>query len=91
VVSPFVTTPYGASSQEALQHVLDHVFCLPSNGGIHLSIMAEGFVRIGQVIGMSTATMAALSVYQAKVAGIVSSICLLAYLPTCLLAYLPTT
>ena len=73
VVSPFfVTTPYGASAQKALQHVLEHVLCLPSHSGLRLSLMAGGFVKIAQVIGMSSSTIAALS-YKTNVPGRVAS------------------
>ena len=76
VVSPIVTTPHGASARDALEHVLAHVLCLPSNSGIRFSLMAGGFVKIGQVIGMSAPTLAALS-YMQEVSGMVCIVCLL--------------
>ncbi len=74
VVSPVTPTPHGVAAQDALKHVLHHVLCLPEDSGICLSLKAEGFVKIGQVIGMSASTMRALS-YKAKVACTVPSVC----------------
>jgi len=78
--SPAVGNPTGVStsptSQDALMHVLDHVFCLARDSGLRQSLQAAGFTKIHQLIGMSAATMKALS-YKAKVAGVVSSIGLL--------------
>jgi hypothetical protein len=69
VVSPFATTPHhGVSAQEALKHVLEHVLCLPSHSGLRLSLIAEGYVKIGQVISMSASTIKALS-YTSHVEG----------------------
>ena len=78
VVSPFATTPHhGVSAQEALKHVLEHVLCLPSHSGLRLSLTAEGYVKIGQVISMSASTIKALS-YTSHVEGkVTSSTCLL--------------
>jgi len=76
VVSPVVTTPNGVSARDALEHVLAHVLCLSSDSGICLSLMAGGFVKIGQVIGMSASTMAALS-YMQEISGMVHSVHLL--------------
>jgi len=76
VVFPDVTTPYGVSAKDALVHVLGHVLCLPRNSGIRLSLMAGGFVKISQVIGMSTSTIAALS-YMKEVSGMAQSVQLL--------------
>jgi len=68
--SPATGTPTGTSptSQDVLRHVLDHVFCLARDSGLRQSLQAAGFTKIHQVIGMSVASMKALS-YKTKVAG----------------------
>jgi hypothetical protein len=78
--SPAVANPTGFSpnftAQDALKHVLDYVFCLARDSGLRQSLQAAGFTKIHQIIGMSVATMKALS-YKTKVAGAVASIHLL--------------
>ena len=42
-------------------HVLDHIFCLPKRNGLRLSLQAMGYSRIHEVIGMTMASIKALS------------------------------
>jgi hypothetical protein len=64
------------TSQDALKYVLDRVLCLPKASGLRQALNAGGYMRIHQVIGMSTAAMKALS-YKAKVATVNTTIGLL--------------
>ena len=72
VLSPVVINPPCVSPQDALKHVLDHVFCLPSSSGLRQSLQAKGYGSIHQVIGMPMASIKALS-YKVKVDGITIS------------------
>ena len=71
VLSPVVINPPCVSAQDALKHVLDHVFCLPSSSGLRQSLQAKGYSSIHQVIGMPMASIKALT-YKVKVDGITS-------------------
>jgi len=72
----YVGTGANFTSQEALKHVLDHVFCLGRDSGLRQSLQAAGYLKISQVISMSSASMKALS-HKAKVAGVVVNVNLL--------------
>ena len=62
----------GATSHDALTHVLDNVLCLPATSGLRQSLQAAGYTKIVQVFSMSRTTMESLS-YKVKVAGVVSN------------------
>lgn len=66
----------GATSRDALKHVLDNVLCLPATSGLRQSLQAAGYIKIEQMLSMTPAAMESLS-YKAKVAGVVSNIGLL--------------
>ena len=56
--------------------MLDNVLCLPHTSGLRQSLQNAGFVKIQQVVSMSTTTMKALS-YKTKVASTVVNMGLL--------------
>ena len=72
---PNASTP-SANTRDALKHVLDNVLCLPHTSGLRQSLQNAGFVKIQQVVSMSTTTMKALS-YKTKVASTVVNMGLL--------------
>ena len=47
----------GATSRDAFKHVLDNVLCLPATSGLRQSLQASGYVKIEQLLGMSTETV----------------------------------
>ena len=72
---PNASTP-SANTRDALKHGLDNVLCLPHTSGLRQSLQNAGFVKIQQVVSMSTTTMKALS-YKTKVASTVVNMGLL--------------